>query len=144
MTNFSVDLDKAIKNMKGDVDKTIRGSWLSFAGRVIKSTPVAAPELWKNPDPSYVGGTLRGGWNVSIGAPDFSKDGSVDKSGQGTIRKASNAVKAYTVGRPLYLTNPYHYAYPIELGWSSQSAPGDMVRRHVMAFQSLLDREAAK
>ena len=137
---FTIDMTKAVKNIKADVDKRIRGGFLEFSGLVIKSTPVAAPETWINPDPTYIGGSLRGAWNVSVGQPDFSNDGTIDKTGASTIAKAAVSAKNWKVGDPLYLTNPLPYAMPIELGWSKQSAPGDMVRANLMRFQKHLDR----
>ena len=137
---FTIDMTKAVKNIKNDVEKTIRGGFLEFTGRVIKDTPVAAPETWIYPDPTYVGGSLRGAWNISVGQPDFSNDGAIDKSGAATTAKASAAAKNWKVGQPLYLTNPLPYAMAIELGWSKQSAPGDMVRTNLMNFQKYLDR----
>ena len=36
---------------------------------VVKRTRVADPSTWKRPDPTYLGGTMRGNWFVSTGAP---------------------------------------------------------------------------
>lgn len=45
------------------------GFKLGLFGRVVKRTRVADPLSWKRPDPTYKGGTMRGNWQVTTGAP---------------------------------------------------------------------------
>lgn len=49
-----------------DVD---RGFKLSLFNRVVRRTRVADPSTWKRPDPTYLGGTMRGNWQVTTGSP---------------------------------------------------------------------------
>jgi len=139
--NFSLDLTRATRNLSKNNERVVRGTWLGLVGRIIKSTPVANVSLWENPDFGYVGGSLRGGWNVSIGAPDFTETGIIDTNGRGTQAKASAAMDGYRVGNPLYLTNPLPYAVAVENGWSSQ-APVGMLRVNLAQTQSILNKAA--
>ena len=45
------------------------GFKLSLLERVVRNTRVADPATWKRPDPSYLGGTMRGNWQITSGAP---------------------------------------------------------------------------
>lgn len=49
-----------------DVDVAFK---LGILNRAVKLTRVADPATWKRPDPTYLGGTMRGNWQVSQGAP---------------------------------------------------------------------------
>jgi len=53
-------------NTLRDVDVAFK---LSLFNRVVRKTRVADPASWKRPDPDYLGGTMRGNWQVSTGAP---------------------------------------------------------------------------
>lgn len=49
-----------------DVDVAFK---LSVFNRAVRYTRVADPSTWKRPDPDYLGGTMRGNWQVTTGAP---------------------------------------------------------------------------
>lgn len=49
-----------------DVDRAFK---ISLFGRVVRRTRVADPLSWKRPDPTYLGGTMRGNWQISTGRP---------------------------------------------------------------------------
>jgi hypothetical protein len=40
---FTVDMKRAVKNIKGFNEQAVRGSFLDLAGRIIKATPVGNP-----------------------------------------------------------------------------------------------------
>lgn len=140
--SFSLDLTRAIENIKGEADRVVRGTLFSISARIIERTPVGNPSLWQNPPPpGYVGGSLRGGWQASIGRPDLSMPSSVDKNGSATIGRAGQIALSYNIGETYYLTNPLPYAYRVEYGWSQQ-APQGMVRRSVSEAQAQVDKLA--
>ena len=49
-----------------DVDVAFK---LGVFSDVVRLTRVADPASWKRPDPTYLGGTMRGNWQVTTGAP---------------------------------------------------------------------------
>jgi len=49
-----------------DVDRAFK---LQLFNMVVRNTRVADPLSWKRPDPTYLGGTMRGNWQVTTGAP---------------------------------------------------------------------------
>jgi len=136
--SFSLDMSRAINNIRGHVNETVRGTLFGVSRRVILGTPVADPLLWQKPDPSYIGGTLRGAWNASIGSPDATINNAIDTTGQSTINDMSLVVNRVEIGQTFYLTNPQPYAMPVEYGWSSQ-APAGMLRVAVAETQAVLN-----
>ena len=143
--SFTLDLNTAIENIKENRDDIIRGTISKVATLNIKATPVGNPLEWAPqslPAPKgYVGGSLRGAWQASIGAPNFTKTGVIDKSGSATAAKASAVASTLEMGQTYYLTNPLPYARRVEFGWSQQ-APTGMLRNAIMLAQRELDRLA--
>ena len=139
---FTLDLKRAVDNINEDCENVIKGTLFSLSSMIIKGTPVGNPTLWKNPPPpGYIGGTLRGAWNASIGAPDRNETESKDKSGDSTVTDVAATIQAFDIGETFYLTNPQPYAYRVEYGWSSQRPQG-MVRVAIMQAQQELDKLA--
>ena len=137
---FTLDLKKAVENIKGDATNTIRGTMFSLSGMIIKGTPVGNPTLWASKPPKgYVGGTLRGSWQASIGQPNRAKTKRKDKDGSATISNVAATITSWDMGETFYLTNPQPYAYRVEYGWSSQRPKG-MVRVALMQAQRELDK----
>lgn len=142
--SFSLDLSKALDNIKEDVDKVMRGTLTQLSVNIIKATPVGNPDLWSEaslPAPAgYVGGTLRGGWNASFGSPDRTRSGDIEKDAGGgqTALNAAKVASTFEVGSAFYLTNPYPYAYRVEHGWSRQRPEG-MLRVNLMQAQRIMD-----
>ena len=143
--SFTLDLNNAIRNIKENRDEIVRGTLISLSSLIIKNTPVGNPSLWAPqslPAPKgYAGGSLRGAWQASIGAPSFTKTGRIDKSGSDTVRKSTGIASTLEVGQTYYLTNPLPYARRVEFGWSKQ-APTGMLRNAIMLAQRELDRLA--
>lgn len=143
--SFSIDLSKAIEGVKESRDKIIRGTLVSLSNNIIRRTPVGNPSLWAEsslPAPKgYVGGSLRGAWQASIGAPDFAITGRKQTSGTGaTLGDVLAKTNALESGQTFYLTNPLPYARRVEFGWSKQ-APQGMLRVSVAEAQKVLDSQ---
>lgn len=137
--SFTLDLTKAVKNIKKETERVMRGTIAGVSNRIIKPTPVGDPTYWKSKPPKgYIGGTLRGAWNASIGSPDLTKHNKIDKTGDSTAADASTMAASMKIGQRFYLANPQPYAVRVEFGWSDQ-APTGMVRNAVMATQQVID-----
>jgi len=138
--NFSLELkefsDKTGRNIN-DVQKAVA---LDLFGKVIKSTPVGNPSLWKSKPPKgYTGGRLRGNWQASIDKPATGILSKEDKNGNATIGKMSAIVESHKDDGILWLTNNLPYAMRVEYGWSTQ-APSGMVRVTIAAFESAINK----
>lgn len=143
--SFSLDLSRAIENIKENRDKIVRGTLISVSNNIIKRTPVGNPAFWSPeslPAPKgYVGGSLRGAWQASKNRPDFTESGRIQSSGVGaTGAEAASVANTVEVGETYYLTNSLPYARRVEMGWSRQ-APQGMLRVSVVEAQSVLDRQ---
>ena len=143
--SFSIDLSKAIEGVKENRDKIIRGTLVSLSNNIIRRTPVGNPSLWAEsslPAPKgYVGGSLRGAWQASIGTPDFAITGRKQTSGTGaTLGDVVAKTNALESGQTFYLTNPLPYARRVEFGWSKQ-APQGMLRVSIAEAQKVLDSQ---
>lgn len=142
---FTLSLAKALKKAGDDAEKVARGTLIQLSTNIIKRTPVGNPDLWLSPAPvGYVGGSLRGAWNASIGSSDMSSSkGRIDKSGAKTIGAVAVKTETLKMGQTFYLTNPLPYAHRVEFGWSSQ-APQGMVRRSIVEANRILNGEVTK
>lgn len=128
-SRFSVSLKKAIEKRKGDAEDYVKGTMMGVLSRTVKGTPVGDPDLWASPPPpGYVGGTLRGAWQISMNAPDYTRHGTIDQDGSETITKGLQVLTTFKMGQDIYLTNPQPYAVPVEYGHSTQTPPGGMLR----------------
>ena len=84
-----------------DVDVAFK---LSLFNRVVRNTRVADPSTWKKPDPSYKGGQMRGGWQVSASATFVE---GYRNTGASLPGDEVGKIHPYTV---TYLTNAVPYA----------------------------------
>ena len=116
----------AVKSEKA-LDQTVRAITFSLFREVVQRTPVGEPSRWKSPAPAgYVGGRLKGNWQVSIGSPAVGTLETIDATGTATVGKIAAGIGGF--GTVTYLTNNLSYAMPIEYdGWSSIARQG-MVR----------------
>ena len=143
--SFSLDLSKAIEGVKEDRDKIVRGTLAQVSSNIIKRTPVGNPDLWAPsslPAPAgYVGGSLRGAWQASLDAPDYTQNNRIqdDEQGQANI-EAAGVANSLQVGQTFYLTNPLPYARRVEFGYSTQ-APAGMARVSLVEAQGVLDSQ---
>jgi hypothetical protein len=119
---FKADIEKFVNSVERRAKHVVAGAATSLAADIIKKTPVdqrtgpnGETPVWY--DSSSVG-EARGGWRVSINAPDFSKTGSLDEDGNATIEQAARGFYQYNVKRDhsLYLSNGVDYIGILENG----------------------------
>lgn len=119
---------------------------LTKTGRLKKKARVVDRMDIKVP-PGYTGGRFRGNWQVSFDAPTTEENGRIDKTGDLTKAAGNYTLSLFKVGMSsIYFCNNVPYAYPLEMGHSTQ-APGGMVRITAAEFQRFFDeaiREVAK
>lgn len=89
----------------------------------------------------YVGGALRGSWQVTVGAPAGADNNRIDPSGNATIAAGVAAVAGAVVGPAIFIISNKPYGRRIEFeGWSKQ-APAGMVRVTASEFAILVDEQ---
>ena len=69
MADFGAQLTawaEKTENKLQDVDRAFK---LELFNMIVGRTRVADPSTWKRPDPDYLGGTMRGNWQVTTDAP---------------------------------------------------------------------------
>lgn len=119
---------------------------LTKTGRLKKKAWVVDGMDIKVP-PGYTGGRFRGNWQVSFDAPTTEETGRIDKTGDLTKAAGNHTLSLFKVGMSsIYFCNNVPYAYPLEMGHSTQ-APGGMVRITAAEFQRFFNeaiREVAK
>ncbi len=119
---------------------------LTKTGRLKKKARVVDRMDIKVP-PGYTGGRFRGNWQVSFDAPTIEENGRIDKTGDLTKAAGNYTLSLFKVGMSsIYFCNNVPYAYPLEMGHSTQ-APGGMVRITAAEFQRFFDeaiREVVK
>ncbi|CAM4006471.1 MULTISPECIES: hypothetical protein [Lelliottia] len=131
------DHNEAQRTEPSNLTKTGR---LKKKARVVDVMDIKAP-------PGYTGGRFRGNWQVSFDAPTTEETGRIDKTGDLTKAAGNYTLSLFKVGMSsIYFCNNVPYAYPLEMGHSTQ-APGGMVRITAAEFQRFFDeaiREVAK
>ena len=124
----------------------VDSSNLTKTGRLKKKARVVDGMDIKAPT-GYTGGRFRGNWQVSFDAPTTEETGRIDKTGDLTKAAGNYTLSLFKVGMSsIYFCNNVPYAYPLEMGHSTQ-APGGMVRITAAEFQRFFDeaiREVAK
>lgn len=139
--SFSLDLSKFIAKAKGNVEQVVQKVGADLLASVVSRTPVGNPKLWKSKPPAgYVGGRLRGNWNVSFGAPDFTTSVVRDQSGAPTIRRGIGILATWKGEADIYLMNSLPYVRPIEYTGHSHQAPAGMVRITVTEFHNFIQK----
>ncbi|ANG93202.1 hypothetical protein A8A57_12645 [Lelliottia amnigena] len=113
---------------------------LKKKARVVDGMDIKAP-------PGYTGGRFRGNWQVSFDSPTTDETGRIDRTGNLTKAAGNYTLSLFKVGmRAIYFCNNVPYAYPLEVGHSTQ-APGGMVRITAAEFQRFFEeavREVTK
>ncbi|UQC70945.1 hypothetical protein C0560_09120 [Lelliottia sp. AC1] len=131
------DYNEAQRADPSNLTKTGR---LKKKARVVDGMDIKAP-------PGYTGGRFRGNWQVSFDAPTTEETGRIDKTGDLTKAAGNYTLSLFKVGMSsIYFCNNVPYAYPLEMGHSTQ-APGGMVRITAAEFQRFFDeaiRQVAK
>lgn len=143
--SFSDDVRRFATKAEKATDTAVRYITLALFSGTVESTPVGDPSGWKYPDrapPGYVGGRLKGNWQVSQSTPATGTLDTVDPSGRETIAKIVAGMGG--LGSVTYLANNLPYAYRIEFdGWSKQ-APAGMVRINFARINQHVRAAAAK
>ncbi|MCD4562263.1 hypothetical protein HVX06_08960 [Enterobacter sp. RHB15-C17] len=125
---------------RADPSNLTKTGRLKKKARVVDGMDIKAP-------PGYTGGRFRGNWQVSFDAPTTEETGRIDKTGDLTKAAGNYTLSLFKVGMSsIYFCNNVPYAYPLEMGHSTQ-APGGMVRITAAEFQRFFDeaiREVAK
>jgi hypothetical protein len=131
------DHNEAQRAVPSNLTKTGR---LKKKARLVDGMDIKAP-------PGYTGGRFRGNWQVSFDAPTTEENGRIDKTGDLTKAAGNYTLSLFKVRmRSIYFCNNVPYAYPLEMGHSTQ-APGGMVRITAAEFQRFFDdviREVVK
>ena len=131
------DHNEAQKSDPANLTKTGR---LKKKARLVDGMDIKAP-------PGYTGGRFRGNWQVSFDAPTTDETGRIDKTGNLTKAAGNYTLSLFKVGmKSIYFCNNVPYAYPLEMGHSTQ-APGGMVRITAAEFQRFFEeavREVTK
>ena len=139
---FALDIANFAKKAGANVEQVVRKTTGHLLASVVLRTPVGNPSLWKNKPPAgYVGGRLRGNWNVSIGQADLTTTLVRDQSGGATIARGGNAVAKWKSG-DIYVMNSLPYVRAIEYDGHSKQAPAGMVRITVTEFQTFVAQAA--
>jgi hypothetical protein len=151
-------ISQAVININKRTEKMVRGTVIGCASRIIKRTPVGNPELWlfnnngvyvdylayKDPPEGYVGGTLRGNWQPSIGQPVTTEIDRIDKSGQTVTADIRREGQRLNIGAVFYMTNNLPYAARVEFdGWSTQASAG-MMRIEVLETAAAIEANRMK
>ncbi|KGQ19931.1 Phage protein [Lysobacter dokdonensis DS-58] len=140
MGEFALDISAFVQKAEGNVTQVVQKVSGHLLASVVLRTPVGNPSLWKSKPPKgYVGGRLRGNWNVSIGAGDFGTTPVRDQSGGATIARGTNILHGWKDG-DIYLMNSLPYVRPIEYLGHSKQAPAGMVRLTVTEFQTFVEQ----
>ena len=145
---FGANLAKFAEQVPEKVETVLRRASISIMERIVLRTPVGDPTRWKvNIErkakglppypPGYVGGRLRGNWNVGLGGINYGLRG-VDKTGQEAIRRNERVISLAKAEQDIYITNSLPYAIPVEYGWSSQE-PAGMVRVTATEWNGLIE-----
>lgn len=131
------DHNEAQKSDPANLTKTGR---LKKKARLVDGMDIKAPL-------GYTGGRFRGNWQVSFDAPTTDETGRIDKTGNLTKAAGNYTLSLFKVGmKAIYFCNNVPYAYPLEMGHSTQ-APGGMVRITAAEFQRFFEeavREVTK
>jgi len=140
MSKFDTDLNKAINNIEGAVEKAVRGAAIEMFSEIVRRTPVGNPTLWQGDAPAgYTGGRLRGNWQTSISRPNYAVTNNTDASGAAVTGQMISTVKRYNLSDDsIWFTNNLPYADRVENGWSTQRPQG-MVRSTVKMFKPLIE-----
>ena len=149
---------QAIANINSRTEKMVRGTIIGCASRIIKRTPVGNPELWlynnngvyvdyiayRGEPEGYIGGTLRGNWQPSIGSPITTEVERVDKSGATVTADIKREGQRLNIGQVFYMSNNLPYAARIEYdSWSTQAKAG-MMRIEVLETAAAIQANRMK
>ena len=143
--SFDLDFSKFIKETDEVASKIIRGTALAMFSSIVKRTPVGNPDNWKVPykPKDYVGGRLRGNWQLTLNKAANNEVNATDDSGRETIAAGVVAASGSKIKDTIYLANNLPYAESVEDGSSTQ-APSGMVKVTLDSFEREIRKNARK
>lgn len=141
--SFGQEIGRWAKDTSQDMADLHQAAVLKLFSSVILQTPVGNPDNWQNPESApegYVGGRLRGNWQVSTGRPASGELDTIDSSGNTTVGNMRQFVNGldFTKDVEVYLTNNLPYAERIEYFGHSGQAPEGMVRKNLIRISNNL------
>ena len=138
---FSADLAKEAANITKANETVVRRAAIALFSRVSIGTPVGNPSLWKYPaPPGYTGGTARANWFPSTSSPVTTIDLSARDEGSKTAESIASFVQSASYTGTFRITNNVPYIERLEDGWSTQAAPGAMVKLNVLWMEQNLKK----
>ena len=141
--SFSANVSEWVKGATKNAAATQQRIILSLFRSVILSTPVGDPDLWQGSAPAgYVGGRLRGNWQISSNAPKTGEVEIIDPSGNKTVANVQQFLLNldFTKDQKVFLANNLPYAYIIEFAGHSRQAPNGMVAMNVLRISENLKK----
>lgn len=143
--SFSSDINKFTKKVEKRGEKVFRGTVLDLFGKIIKLTPVGNPDKWKTKykPKGYIGGRLRGNWQITLNRPADGELEVIDKTGAKTITNGAISSKKIRLSDSVFLINNVPYAQAVEDGSSGQS-PHGMVKVTVAEYNRIVAANAKK
>lgn len=138
--SFSLDIKNFAEKTERNIQDVKTSVAIDLFAAIIKSTPVGNPKYWQTPKApkGYVGGRLRGNWQVSTGRPILTTIPRIDPNGNDTKKEMEQEVQKSVGDQTIYMTNNLPYAVRVEYGHSSQQRPEGMVRVNILAFENAI------
>lgn len=124
-TQFSVDMDKAINGIEGDIEDTVKLATLGLFRAIVLKTPVDTGHLAYN-------------WQASVSSPNTNEKMGVDPDKEKTLADGKAEIGKWKLeNKSLWIANNVTYAEDIEYGKSKLKAPQGMVRVSLREFDSI-------
>ena len=127
---FTAAITAFVDKAKANQEAVVRAVGIRILNQLVMMSPVGNPELWE----------------VNQAAVSYNR-AVYDKTGDLTKAAGNYTLSLFKVGmKAIYFCNNVPYAYPLEMGHSTQ-APGGMVRITAAEFQRFFEeavREVTK
>lgn len=140
MGSFSDSVRAHVKKTSEKLDLIPRKIALEAFRRIVLRTPVGNVRNWIKPRAGYVGGRLRGNWQIGIGSAPSGELDRVDGSGSQTIAEGTSKIGSWKPSdkdEPILIVNNLPYAEAVENGHSKQ-APSGMLAITVAEFDGIV------
>lgn len=127
---FAVDMSKAIKEMQGNIEETVREAILMLLSRIVEKTPVDTSQLVKS-------------WNVALENTDLTLH---TPESEDPLSRATKVLQGFNFKvKQVVISNNQPYAYDIEFkGKSKTKAPQGMLRLSLQEFDQIFKGAAMK
>lgn len=128
--SFSLDLSKFIQKTEKKTEQVIKKVFIDLSTDIIKDTPVAT-------------GRAKNNWFPDVNKFSSEKTIINDKTGRISTVRITSSANSYKLGDTLTFSNNLPYTVDLEYGKSKQ-APSGMVRKNIMRWKSIVEKEARK